>query len=135
MTIRINADRAIALVDQAVIVRGTDHVCQREDGGVRYVYARHGRPSCLVGQVLQLAGVPPRVLEDLRGPITTLDVPGARLTDGARDVLQIAQSIQDTGATWGEAAAAARAWLVDQSIAVDQLPVELALAARDEVPA
>lgn len=100
---------------EAVAAQGADHVYQPPDPDddwtrlCRYVW--HGCPSCLIGVVLHLAGVP--LVEMERWDPCPVESLLARLArDGVvsydvhvREVLVVAQEAQDVGCTWGMALA------------------------------
>jgi hypothetical protein len=80
-------------------------------------YARKGRPECLVGEALHIAGVPLAALEVMDntiGPIVRLrfnrniELPFT-LTDGALDVFRVAQQTQDAHNPWNKAVEKAKA--------------------------
>lgn len=79
----------------------------------RYTY--DGCPDCLIGRALALAGVTVGELADMdadpgRTGIGSVMLPARlHLTEQGRNVFKAAQLVQDDGATWGEALAAAEA--------------------------
>lgn len=127
----IDRDRALALLRQAVEQKGEDYVYPSGDpysvGTKTCTYERDGEPSCLVGHVLFIAGVPVEVLarldqygetefrtlaygstcEDDDGNEEVLQEPVlheyAALTEEAVEALSAAQDTQDRGRTWGQA--------------------------------
>lgn len=56
MTIKIDRNKAIELLEKALEEKGPDYVYERIDGGC--VYVSNGQPSCIVGHALAYAGVP-----------------------------------------------------------------------------
>lgn len=120
--IKINAQRALALLQEAVAERGDQFVYAQESKVVRGAhenleergcwYELNGAPSCGVGIALHKAGVTLRLLDTLdQAPgdtsITAVDhilsENGVELTLGALTVFSQFQTNQDLQATWGEA--------------------------------
>lgn len=115
---RIDARRALELLTDVVDTYGEDTVYEKvtlkfgeSAGTLGCVYQDQGRPSCLVGHVLNRAGVPLGRLEELddrgvsaRSLHEHLDQVGF---DACR-VLSNAQLGQDSGETWGDALRDAR---------------------------
>ena len=112
MTIHITKTKALQLLKNAVERKGADYVYPSV-GNCKYVVNKT-KPSCLVGEALLEAGVPPSRLYGQ--PINKLRIDGIvdRLGDdvvidrGAVQVFGDAQDQQDTGETWGTALKAAR---------------------------
>lgn len=107
--IEINYDRAAELLREAVALRGEDtviNVCQ---------YARGGKPHCLIGQALALAGVPQVQLErmddisangvqiasDYYFPHGHAEFGFELIGSEAAALFRKAQDRQDLGAPWG----------------------------------
>jgi hypothetical protein len=119
-TIFIDQARALKLMDQAVEERGGSFVyydqfaeSYREYGTCRYQV--DGQPACLVGLALSKAGLTVEELELLEGSSIQASyeqgrLPAERLeiTHEALKVLELAQTLQDNDATWGEALESAR---------------------------
>lgn len=122
--IEIDREKALELLAAEVRTEGPQFVYKRaqrldDNGdieGVACRYVENDNPSCLVGRVLFRAGVHIEVIrgldfqwegvsESIREAYFPDDV---YLTDDAREVLQAAQTAQDSGLTWGEALRAAR---------------------------
>ena len=98
-----------AIVDEF----GKDYVYPRKEGAFpQCVYAHDGEPHCIVGKFLHSVGVPLGRLEladriDGGTPawelITQLEGEGVLTAeDGGLNILQRAQSHQDSGIAWGE---------------------------------
>lgn len=108
----IKLDKATTkrLLDEAVAARGEDYVYEQPIADW-CVYTYDGKPSCIVGHVLDAAGIPLEELE--RGDagywgagrlVENLENKGLLETDyGTRQALIGAQWRQDDGDTWGEA--------------------------------
>lgn len=95
------------IIRQIVAEYGEDYVYKAEERAREFpnlgcVYREFGEPSCLVGHVLDRAGVPYDKYWDLDG-----DSASTLLKDSPHEDLRIAldaaQTVQDVGQTWGEA--------------------------------
>lgn len=110
----ITATRAIELLEGAVRLRGEDYVYKPTPAGrCLYVHQRNGaiEPGCLIGLALSLAGVPLESLtewDDWHSPTADVMSPAFGASEEAADIFNVAQSVQDTFGSWGEALAAAR---------------------------
>jgi len=114
MTILLTNEVVSDLLDEALALRGERYVYPREDG-LTCTYVRDGKPSCLVGVVLSLAGLPLDELvkadkaaygtsEQADKLLVDLDLRGKiRMTHDVMRALSHAQMMQDGGETWGEA--------------------------------
>jgi len=119
MTINISDDDIKHGLSVLVIKQGEDFVYSKrnvtEDSEGRRVYVHQGKPDCIIGQFLAGKGVPVERLK--RGDTTTLLGRSAfDLLDDLREegvitiswkgmnALRVAQSMQDRGRTWGDAA-------------------------------
>jgi hypothetical protein len=118
--LEIDATMALQSLERAVEERGTNFI-YRADGVAKGVapsfhestscrYEWHGNASCGVGLGLHNLGVslPALAQMDLNPngegtQISTVDVPGARLTGKAREVYSAFQVQQDQGRSWGHA--------------------------------
>ena len=123
MTITIDRDRAIELLEQAVAQRGSDYVYHKpaalrnEAPTCLYLHGQDG-PGCLIALALSLAGVSSEQLGQLDSrtdaAIVTEEVQdylrsvSVEISDDAYGVFGVAQSRQDYGNTWGEALDAAK---------------------------
>lgn len=123
MTEVIDAARAVELLEKAVAERGEQYVYAKvfdasapewsvPHGYVCvYVDPADGQPSCMVGLALSLAGVTTEELLNVNDT-SAASLPGERLSvevsPAAATVFENAQQMQDMGATWGNALAAAR---------------------------
>lgn len=148
MTMTITEDTAIALLSEAVAIKGEEYVYDYRDpntvepvsvydGAVQVapiycVYTTHeGEPSCLVGLAMHLAGAE---LPDYDNHLNVASIgfdqtrsffygQGFVLTDGAARVLGRVQSNQDSGQSWGDAVVSTvselRATLTSPSYALD----------------
>jgi hypothetical protein len=107
MTIEINTERAVELLEEAVKAKGTEHVvfqCQ-------YFSDETGDPLCIVGYGLHSLGItlPDLIPTSTDGAaangtdIEELKVTGVEFTNDAREVLSVAQGAQDYGESWGTA--------------------------------
>lgn len=118
----LSVEEVRALIVRAIEEKGADYRYQmptqvdRETGDEWQdcVYVANGQPSCLVGHVLVMAGVPMLDIAPFEG--TSADATWGSLMDGTphtyvRDddasvvaqALWAAQREQDSGKTWGEA--------------------------------
>ena len=111
MAIEIDVARALNLLEIVVEKAGEDYVYP----GAQYYcsYVEDGKPSCLVGRALHLAGLGVGELADMDDAwpptIDEVTLPeGVNVTPEARVVLRAAQKEQDWGKTWGEALAVAK---------------------------
>ena len=119
MTINISDDDIKNGLSALVIKQGEDFVYSKrnvtEDSEGRCVYVHQGKPDCIIGQFLAGKGVPVERLK--QGDTTTFFGQSAfDLLDDLREegviaiswkgmnALQAAQSMQDRGRTWGDAA-------------------------------
>lgn len=111
----ITLEMAVEALDYAVQLRGEDYVYPEEWrdennlGGCQYVV--NGKPACIVGVALDYLGV---ALQDQNGAAHSLpDIWGLDVVDYEHfrvgDLLWQAQVVQDSGETWGEAVADAKA--------------------------
>lgn len=128
MTIEISAARALELLKAEVDAEGADFVYKADERAdplksPKCVYVENGCPSCLVGRALHRAGVPLEILAKLddvqydKGvgiSDAEFDDDSVVLEDDARGILATAQTMQDAGATWGEALEAASHALDDE---------------------
>jgi hypothetical protein len=107
--IRIDKDRALELLRQ--VVEGREDFVYPSLVTVDCVYAHRGKPSCIVGHALVLAGATVKRLAELDGlddgGIRNVEVEWLALTDEAAQAFGEAQDVQDTGFTWGQALNAA----------------------------
>jgi len=121
-TVVVDADKAIELLERAVEEKGADYVDPDADTvGCNYADGQ-GNPLCIVGHVVNYLGVDLRPVvvgedgaehEELWGHgVSAVELnyatraaphPGIRITDDAVWVLGKAQTMQDNGASWGEA--------------------------------
>lgn len=114
MTIHIDADKALELLEDVVTEKGADFVYEAPGGGCLYVNGN--QPSCLVGHALVRAGVSIEVLSKLDGtrgsvPISSADLSdAATLSEAASYIFSVAQDLQDGDNTWGYALDKARQW-------------------------
>jgi hypothetical protein len=107
---RITHEDVLRVMAEVVEEYGQDYVYQ--ECGEMCVYIKGGKPSCLIGHVLVRLGVDVGFLTDRNSSRISShkfsswggDLPWTGL---ATRVMQAAQSIQDTGGTWGRALAAA----------------------------
>jgi len=119
MTINISDDDIKNGLSALVIKQGEDFVYSKrnvtEDSEGGCVYVHQGKPDCIIGQFLAGKGVPVERLK--QGDTTTsLGQSAFDLLDCLREegvitiswkgmnALQAAQSVQDRGRTWGDAA-------------------------------
>lgn len=125
----LDTERALALLDAAVADRGADYIYTppwgeavvNGDGTLCLYWHRSavdssdaGQPGCIAGHVYHAAGVSGEWLSrNERIDATTVgqrlnDTTILAVTEGARYILNVAQSEQDAGVPWGEAVAYAR---------------------------
>lgn len=122
----ITLDMALEAIDHAVAVGGADYVDPATvhgptgwTTGGTCQYVRGGAPSCIIGTALAHLGVPLEVLEKIDNSDDPTVVGGsdfARILHQAdvtfaphvRPVMAVAQIIQDSGGTWGDARDKAR---------------------------
>lgn len=101
----IDADRAYKLLSEVVRKFGEDFVYTRPEAGNKCFYAFAGKPSCIVGQALALAGW---TYEELCGLDCRHNTSASELyewypeliTWGASHVFGAAQVEQDHGSAW-----------------------------------
>lgn len=117
-TIKINAERALKALEEAVAERGAEYrypAVDRPDE--RCMYAYNGAPDCGVGLALSKAGVPLEALDALDDNGVVIDGHQAikvlsdfdvELTVAASQVLGDFQTKQDVAWTWGAALDRAR---------------------------
>lgn len=80
-----------------------DYVYERPEGGSYCLYVHGDQPGCIVGHVLNRLGVPLAELEKREGRGAFVVAAEFLHTTGfAREVLDVAQALQDRGRTWGE---------------------------------
>lgn len=120
MTIVIDLDRAVELLEAEVAEAGADFIYEKDkrDRGDYPVcrYVKNDAPSCLVAKALFRAGVPMEVLTGLDFQAEGLSTPIAdavfsddiELSDDARMAFRKAQDAQDNGDSWGEALISAK---------------------------
>lgn len=122
----ITLDMALEAIEYAVGVRGADYVdpatVQGATGwtnGGTCQYVRGGAPSCIIGTALAHLGVPLEVLEVIDNSddptvgggedfLQILHEADVTFAQHVRPVLAVAQIIQDSGGTWGDARDKAR---------------------------
>lgn len=122
MSITIDRDRAIDLLNQAVEQRGNGYRYERPGDGLTcfYWHQESNTPGCIVGLALHLAGaeretlrkadiVPPKGTTHSGTTIASVVARGVLANDGitltakAVSLLNIVQSRQDDNETWGDA--------------------------------
>lgn len=107
ITETIDADRAMELLRK--VAEGKADFVYRPPlpESSRCVYHFDGKPSCMVGQALALAGATPEFLEALDGnggaPARDLDKYAPPITSEAALIFDAAQSKQDARYPWGVA--------------------------------
>lgn len=108
----LNTERVVDLLQEVMTEKGEGYVyphIPNAVGGVGCRYEYQGAPSCLVGHVLYRAGWPVEVLKFLdesgssARELWCIDVPEGIdiVTQKAAEVLELAQTYQDSGDTWG----------------------------------
>ncbi|HEX2242265.1 MAG TPA: hypothetical protein VHK27_03220 [Gammaproteobacteria bacterium] len=114
--IDINYERGIQLLRQAAQGRET-FVYIKSEGYGYCAYVLDGKPSCLIGCALVLAGVPierfdervntcrisATVIDDNNQELTVPEYLGVNLTHKALMLFSAAQGKQDNGMAWGDA--------------------------------
>lgn len=119
----IDGARAVALLQQ-VVERNEDYVYEVPAGADACVYVtQDGTPSCIVGRALTSVGVGFWRYNEFTGIRETFYMnggiaglsdelqkhnPGLTITNEARLIFAVAQSVQDNKGTWGVALQAAR---------------------------
>jgi hypothetical protein len=107
----IDMIQAVDLLEQCVVERGFDYMYP-PSWTVRgeystCLYARDGKPDCIIGLALAKSGMPVEVLQTLGGNRLAGLYSAHRLpidlTLGALAVLSTAQRVQDEGHSWGVA--------------------------------
>ena len=101
------AEEAISWLEKAVAERGEDFKSQMRQVEIRVscIYVWEGKPDCLIGVALHLAGWSIEELAKYNSrPVDLLPArfPG-RLSEDAVTILRKAQSVQDQGWPWGQA--------------------------------
>lgn len=104
----ITVETVLSTMEEVVAEFGEDYVYVEpgdpEDDSYGCLYAHEGGPSCLIAHVLTRLDVPLSELAEYEGNSAIYlaeDLLG--LSNSVANVLQAAQSEQDTGGTWGEA--------------------------------
>lgn len=112
MTIKIDAEKALALLTQAVALRGEefrywDKYPENETGVTSCRYVMNGAPACMVGTALYLGGVSLAllVMVETYAPSELNEAMGhdISISDDAAKVFLAAQRSQDDGNSWGAA--------------------------------
>lgn len=120
MPVEIDLERARRLTQEVVAARGHDFVYNKDGVGQCSYIPLPDDPDpgkretgCIVGEVLKLAGVDPRELTLTGTVVHTCQGRQhlVHLTREATTYLQIAQTVQDRGGTWGIARSAAEAYV------------------------
>lgn len=109
--IEITAESVVEGLDALVAQEGENFIYKKNAGAC--TYTKHGKADCIVGRFLVAQGVPIERLAEadkhpfgIRAPglINQLREEGVvTCTDGALDILDVAQDYQDSGETWGVA--------------------------------
>lgn len=103
------AQQALELLEKAVATRGEDYVYPKRpsinnDPTPTCLYAYQGKPDCLIGVALSIAGWTIEELVALEDHgVRYAPALAANVSDAARLVFQAAQNVQDGGSTWGAA--------------------------------
>lgn len=109
------------LADLAAVIAGREDYVYTEENGPNCAYFDGNQPSCIVGHVLARHGV---TLADIQDDVAdhngdtvhTLAADGLLICSQAAEVaLSMAQMMQDTGHTWGEAFAAAEETMLEMA--------------------
>lgn len=125
MTIEIDYDKAIELLERAVAEKGADYVyasfakeVSKNDSTCLYVDPETGAPSCIVGHVVSYldSDLLPEISEwetEATDDTTVFSLAGRledrlHFTERALATLTLAQQSQDNGITWGRALEYAR---------------------------
>lgn len=111
MAERITVESALKGLERAVQEKGADYHDPASEKLLSFVYFVGDEPSCIVGHVLHYHGyTSDDIGDDNREAISILAGGKFRglIDDGAGDLLERAQNVQDNCRTWGEALDAAR---------------------------
>jgi hypothetical protein len=112
-TLELTYDEAVELLDRAVAEKGADFVYDRgPDGHDECLYLHGNEPGCIVGHVLVYKGVDLELIRELEGiGVWSLDeyLPQLKTDGRTRRLLGAAQGKQDSGQTWGDSVAKAKA--------------------------
>lgn len=108
--INIDEQWVFDMLDKAIAERGENYAYPTfAYGPVECLYVDHStgerQPSCLVGLMLYMAGVPLEVLESYEGWVAEMMInvlPGVSCTPYAKSLLGYAQGRQDIGMPWGD---------------------------------
>ena len=106
----IDTDEVLADLQTIVTEYGDGYVDPNFATGCCYYHPSTGAPSCIVGHVLNKHGLLMGVADaDVNyHPVRDVTVIHYAFTPEAEIVLEVAQSAQDAGKTWGEALVAAK---------------------------
>jgi len=111
----VTSDEAHRLLQNAIKLKGGDYVYKNEFASCSNFKNETDVPQCIVGHVLHSLGLGYNDCGDgtILGTIGRLrdNRPEIKFTRSAVLLLQIAQTAQDTGASWGSAVASAEAGL------------------------
>lgn len=113
---RIYLPQARRLLAEAVETQGRDFVYNNSGkNAAACMYFpndafddNRSQTGCLIGTALKKADVPVNILHTMSGYITSefsvlTETLGMKISKDALDYLQVAQAVQDRGASWGEA--------------------------------
>lgn len=114
--IEITTESVVKGLDALVAQEGEDFIYRKNAGACTYI--KNDAGDCIVGRYLVAQGVPVERLKEADGTLSGVRAPAllrALKEEGVLDyeeravaILDVAQDLQDTGETWGEAVSYAK---------------------------